>query len=1042
MDKKRCSYLRERNYKYNKPVTDQKVVDYWKKVIGSKEYEDMLEAYHIEESLLLFSDEYDVDVEEGKRLELIEELFFANKGKEIELQIVKDKRQKLVFDNFYVPLLKLGLYLLRERRGLNPAFEDSYSHTLLERLCRVSMGTLMFEMQLNKKEGNLFGKTPKEEYLCYNQKYLTDNGYIRSLFKIYPCLERLVLENIYFLTENYVKMIQRFEEDSLAISETFCSGQEFKKPIEVQASISDSHRKGNTVAIITLDNGKKVVYKPRPLKAEKAYQNFICDISSSCRNTLQPVQILDCGQYGWEGFVKAEPCHTMNELKRYYYRFGVLIFANYILNANDLHVENVIAMGEYPMVIDAETILDNKRAVSEENARDLINDTIHESVLYAGLLPYYRFSRKGKGINMSAINGQGGEEYPILLPRIKDTGTSNMRYEYERPVSQENNNLARLDEAFMDPEGFVNDICCGFSDSYRYVMHHVEKIPEWIDMFSGLEVRHLVQDTQRYSMLLHTSYHPYFLQDGRDRQMLLGCLFKEYEKVQGSKDVVMSEIGEMLHMDVPYFYLNTSKTCLYGGAGVEVQGYFPCTSLQRFKDKLYGMTLDELEQQVRFIKVALTDLDKCEKEMVFRNFSVLLNRADENTSYTRKAIEKITNTLLKTAVFGKSGDDANWIGITSVGERGSTAWSIRPLNNYFYEGLAGIAVYFRALNWVYDGKYNKICHALEENLFSYTDEICERTDGLAGESSGVFNGESGLIYTYQLLYRFTENKKYLEYAERHIKMIEPVIQRDHDYDIIYGNAGALNTLLNMYELTKKEDYMELAQRAGRVLLDGQIKGGNDKGGWIGAGSQSPLSGFSHGAAGILWALARLWKSTEDPIILKSIQNGLTFEDSLFDQKGRNWIDRRQRTDEERKKYGAFMTAWCHGAAGILLSRAKMYRILPESYKSCLRQDAEEAVKTTLETGFNSNDCLCHGTLGNTEIILEYCEIFHNLEIQNQCNLVRNQIAKEICSDAYDCGRSYLYGYKIPGFMTGIAGMGYSLLRDVDRELPCILSIEI
>lgn len=43
---------------------------------------------------------------------------------------------------------------------------------------------------------------------------------------------------------------------------------------------------------------------------------------------------------------------------------------------------------------------------------------------------------------------------------------------------------------------------------------------------------------------------------------------------------------------------------------------------------------------------------------------------------------------------------------------------------------------------------------------------------------------------------------------------------------------------------------------------------------------------------------------------------------------------------------------------------------------------------------------------------------------------------------YDCGRSYLYGYKIPGFMTGISGMGYSLLREIDDSLPCILSIEI
>mgnify|MGYP007047239715 FL=1 len=49
---------------------------------------------------------------------------------------------------------------------------------------------------------------------------------------------------------------------------------------------------------------------------------------------------------------------------------------------------------------------------------------------------------------------------------------------------------------------------------------------------------------------------------------------------------------------------------------------------------------------------------------------------------------------------------------------------------------------------------------------------------------------------------------------------------------------------------------------------------------------------------------------------------------------------------------------------------------------------------------------------------------------------------DIINENYDCARSYLHGYKIPGFMTGISGMGYSLLRDLYPELPCILALEI
>src|SRR5699024_5378859 len=116
-------------------------------------------------------------------------------------------------------------------------------------------------------------------------------------------------------------------------------------------------------------------------------------------------------------------------------------------------------------------------------------------------------------------------------------------------------------------------------------------------------------------------------------------------------------------------------------------------------------------------------------------------------------------------------------------------------------------------------------------------------------------------------------------------------------------------------------------------------------------------------------------------------------------------------DEEMQKYGIFMTAWCHGAAGILLSRTKMYGVLPRHFNLELQADASVALDTTLKTGFNNNDCLCHGTLGNTEIILEYCKKFRKTENELQCKMVRNQIAKDICEDNYECGRSYLYGYK-------------------------------
>ena len=108
----------------------------------------------------------------------------------------------------------------------------------------------------------------------------------------------------------------------------------------------------------------------------------------------------------------------------------------------------------------------------------------------------------------------------------------------------------------------------------------------------------------------------------------------------------------------------------------------------------------------------------------------------------------------------------------------------------------------------------------------------------------------------------------------------------------------------------------------------------------------------------------------------------------------------------------------------------------------LNIDYTKPLATTLEYGFGENDCLCHGNLGNTEILMEYGKIFNDKMTLDLCTSIRGEACNRILEANYDSGRSYLYGYQIPGFMTGLSGMGYSLLRDINKELPCILSLEI
>lgn len=1038
MDWKKATYIDERKYTHNQEVnqSDEQLC-YWKKIIGDAALEAFFEECGFDRKTILNSDDYTYEMEDFKQLENLKFLLFQERGKDIQLPFFKDKKGRLVFDNFYLPLIKLGVYLLRKNSFDTTIFEESFAEVLLERIGKVAMGILMFEMQLNKKEHKLRGKTAKEEYVYYNSDFLGNTRYLCELLDIYPCLGRIMLETIESLVTNYIELIYRLEKDKKRIQTELAIPQ--WKIKEIKASGSDSHNGGKTVFIICFLNGQNIVYKPRSLQAEEAYQKFCTEISIGCKYQLKTVNILNMDEYGWEQYIEASSCDTNDAVERYYYRFGILIFINYILNANDLHTENVIAQGEYPVIIDAETILDNKREIVEKNARAVINDYIHESVLYSGLLPHYRFERKGKAINMSAINGQEGEEFPIFVPVIKEVGTSNMHYEYTHPVTQANQNLVKIKDKFVEPSKYTAEICLGFGDAYEFVLRKKEHILNFIKIFKNLKVRHLIQDTQRYSMLLHTSVHPYFMQDGKDRNLFLAGMYKEYKNNQGEKDVVKMEINDMLHMDIPYFHLNTSKTSLYGRYNKEITSYFKSSSMEQLREKIKNMNKKEMDEQKRFIKISLTNLDECEKDMSMRQFPISTQDVDKRVIWS--AVKKIANILLESAVWGENKEDVNWLGISSIGQRGNTTWNIQPLGNYLYDGIAGISIFFRALKQYTDDKqYIHICDAIEHNLFEYTDEIIELQDSSA-ESSGVFSGESGIVYTYMVLYQMSKRTKYLEYAKKHSKIMNNIISNDTDCDIIYGNAGAILTMLELYKVTQGEEYLDMAYKAGRKLVEMQIRSGHDEGGWVGSGSKQALTGFSHGAAGIVYALSKLYEFVGDDKIMNAVLKGLDFERSLYSNEARNWIDRRERTELELKKYSCFMTAWCHGSAGILLGRTKMYNYLPDIHKERIKDELISALCSIEQTGFNTNDCLCHGNLGNTEIMLEYAKKFHNTDLKKNCQKIRENIAKGIIENSYDCGRKYLYGYKIPGFMTGVAGMGYSLLRDLD-EFPCVLSIEL
>ena len=82
----------------------------------------------------------------------------------------------------------------------------------------------------------------------------------------------------------------------------------------------------------------------------------------------------------------------------------------------------------------------------------------------------------------------------------------------------------------------------------------------------------------------------------QDRMAILKAI--KYVATQGDKGVVKCEIKDMLNMDIPYFYLNTSGKSLFGSEGEKIEDYFEYTSLEHLKKKIVLLDEDDLKDKL------------------------------------------------------------------------------------------------------------------------------------------------------------------------------------------------------------------------------------------------------------------------------------------------------------------------------------------------------------------------------------------------------------------------------------------------------------
>jgi type 2 lantibiotic biosynthesis protein LanM len=893
--------------------------------------------------------------------------------------------------------------------------------------------TLVLEMHIARLEGRLEGETPEMRFQSFVQMISQTDGALEILRR-YPVLARQLVCTIENWTAFSIELVERLCKDWVQLKSYFGVPQPGAL-ISLRSGLGDSHNSGRTVTIVEFESGFRLLYKPRSVSIDVHFQILLQWLN---RHGMHPafrtISLFDQQNYGWAEYVHTAPCKSVVEVKRFYQRQGSYLALLYALNATDFHFGNIIAAGEHPILVDLESLFQSRIPSSAEVPQidALASEIMAESVLSIGLLPARIWGNdEAKGVDLSGLGASTNQQLPFKTPYWQAAGTDQMhlmRRHVQIYGSQHRPTILGRDVILLD---YVDAIIEGFKSAYTILM----KCRTELDTRNGLlahfakdESRAILRPTRFYAELLHESYHPDFLSNALLRDRHFDLLWVAAARNSELEKVIKAERQDMYQGDIPRFTTQPGSRHIWTSNNERIANFFELPGLERVQKRLQKLNNADLQQQVWFIHSSLAAYAlNTTQEARWTTSERQLNMPADEGQFIEMA--QIVGERLSTAVI-RGAQNTTWISLTSHRWRD---WSLSPCGLDLYHGLPGIILFFAYLGCI--TQEEKYITLAKTTLLTMEEQI-ERSRGRLTQIGG-FNGWGGVIYVLTHLGVLWQQIELLEQAEELTIFLTSLIPADKMYDIVAGAAGCLASLYVLFRQTASPSVLRVAVQCGEHLCTKaqMLRQGI---GWSSI-SDRPLSGFAHGNAGIAWALIKLASLTGDERFQHAAMAALAYERSLFAAEVGNWRDLRELPERgESGNKDSFSTAWCHGAPGIGLARFDFVNYVQDGVeKELLLEEANIAVQTTITNGFGHNHSLCHGDLGNLELLLQASEALDDSQLKRRAYCIGKSILDNLHKGNWAPGIPL--GVEIPGLMTGMAGIGYGLLRLAAPErVPAVL----
>lgn len=917
---------------------------------------------------------------------------------------------------------------------LNPLMSKDVTRNMVLRdlihvLKPIIMRVCVFELNEARMNQQLRGNTSKERFACF-VRMLQRKHYTIHLLNKYKKMRDLITQFLSQYVAATVEMFKRLNVDLMEIKAVF-----FKKhkQVHIQAierSNGDAHRQRRSVTIIIFTIGKgrkKVVYKPRSLAVDGAFGQFIAWFNTKLNMPLLTPTILTKNGYGWCEFIEHKSCKDEEQVKQFYQREGVLLAIIYLLAGSDIHYENIIAHGEHPMLIDLECLLAPHIAIDDIKTTKIARYFVTQT----HFLPKQSLAQEGyRGLDISAFGGQDHQESLYEGLDVVGVGTDTMHYIRKRFTLPQTAHRPVFQNKFIDAIHYCDDFILGFTVGYDIILEHLSELKEKnspLTVFKNVELRLVIRPTAEYGKLLAESYHPTLLHDPDLFKAHVSWLNNKVQKIPNFASVVAAEIRDLAEGNIPIFVCQGDGHTIYDSYNNELtlkcaqSGYERLTEhLSQLNEKDFIFQKNLIEQSFAAFRLNQNNINKPFQLML----SVRGKTKPKREELKKQALELAKTTLDKILVNSVlSNECVLWSTIEATSDK---VWINKFTGISLYSGLSGIALTFSYAAKIFATQEYFACVESCRNTLRM---VLENLKNREQYNVGVFSGLAGILYFYHCYYLLFHDESIIAEMQSVLELIHLQINNDKILDIIGGVSGTLVVLLACEELLKQKTVSTCREMCVNRILSFYSQPHQFPEGLKPSLLSKPQIGFAHGIAGMVWALTKYNRQHKRSDVTQWIQNALAYERGFFCPVEKNWPSFLIPMEKN-----PFAVQWCYGALGIGLGRLDMQK---DGWQDeFIEQEIAIATETTLVKGLGSYHNLCHGDLGNLEIIFQHNDA--NKEQQAWCLI--QALLEHMAAGRTQCNECE--GVIIPSLMVGHVGLAYQLLRFAHPELvPNVLLLK-